>query len=136
MKTPRQLFLLLVILFTAGCKKDKSTVDSSELTGRWQLIGQNFGLPDGHVNIENGYELTFRQDGTFFHGRYTTCPQGRYTRTDSTITFDYHCDDKSQLLSGGIQEERFRLANNALYLTPTYLSCAEGCVYVFKKIAD
>ncbi|TDS14691.1 hypothetical protein [Sphingobacterium paludis] len=136
MKTFNILSVIVLILMAFGCNKTDVPVNSNELTGKWKLVGQDWGLPDGYVEVKNGYELVFHVDGTFQKQKYNDCRNGNYRLTDSSIIFDYDCATKSTMLSEGVQEEYYSLSNGLLQLTPSYLNCAEGCSDSYKKIAD
>lgn len=132
-------FQIVLLLFLAanlkGCERQSKNIDPSKIEGKWKLIGQYLGLPDGYVDIEAGHELSFNKDGTFIKGK-DNCNHGKYEVFEGSIVFRYDCDGKEKMLSKGVQRENFTLVNGILRLVPTYKSCDEGCYYEYKKISN
>ncbi|HIY74631.1 MAG TPA: hypothetical protein H9825_00080 [Candidatus Sphingobacterium stercorigallinarum] len=138
MKQSRLLSTALITVITLsmpGCKKDTPDIDYTSMEGTWKLIGQNMGLPDGYVSVAHGELFTLSKDSTFRKGT-STCDHGAYSISKSHITLDYSCKNKASMLSEGVQHWGYTLKNGILALSPTFLNCAEGCSYHYKKISN
>ncbi|KFF07193.1 DUF5640 domain-containing protein [Flavobacterium reichenbachii] len=124
----KQLLLTLTVLFVlTGCSNDDKNLDTNNIIGTWKLH-----------KTQNGYTYTFNTDGTFKSSRFTKCLTGKYTVSSDKLTLDYDCEGFTTQIEtpSGTFIENFKLEKGYMYLSPTYLTCDEGCSYKFKKISD
>ena len=128
-------------LLILGCSdKDNSLIQEDNLLGTWELIEQREygGTPNTDWRpTAYSYQIELKADGKFVSSRFSECAKGEYfvSSTDNTLTFEYSCPDFSvKGLSGnGIFLEKYSFDGKYLILSPTYLTCDEGCAFKFER---
>lgn len=133
--------IIFVSLIACSNEENKDNSYQKNVVGTWQLIEVNIGNGSSASNwtsIENGYEYTFNKDGTFHSNRFEQCLEGKYTLSSNLLTIEYNCNDFSTGIESpdGTFIENFKIENGFMFLSPTYMSCDEGCENKFKKIVD
>ncbi|GAA4181881.1 MULTISPECIES: hypothetical protein [Sphingobacterium] len=108
--------------------------DFNGIQGRWKVVAANSGVPDNHHNVENGPELMFKKDGTFWSNMHS-CQNGKYIVTKDTITLEYTCTDVEET-TYRIQKHSYSLKNGILRMKESFLNCFEDCYYDYKKISN
>lgn len=136
----KKLILLFIILLHVSCNSDNEIKDKS-LVGTWKLSEANIG--DGGIGTKwvaikssDSYTYTFKSDGTFTSTRFNDCRCGKYSLSTDLLTLDFDCPDFTSGIESpsGTYIENYKQENGKMILSPTYLSCIEGCLYKFKKI--
>ena len=133
------IFSMLILL--SSCSGDNTDKQETPIIGTWQLIELWFpynGLTPEWKAVENGYTYTFKSNSVLTSNRFSECSGVSYSVSEDKLTLNYKCND----FYTGIEEtrpsifiENYTLEGEYLMLIPTYLSCAEGCVYKFKRIS-
>ncbi len=131
-------FVLIVLSF--GCDNDNSKEKNSDSTiiGKWKLVGGfiSAGGPQYWVEIENGEEITFLENGNFVSSFYPDCSTGSFTADGSELILKYDCDG----FTTGFENEEgaitftMTFASTNLVLSPTRVFCIEGCSNHYKRI--
>lgn len=139
----KPIILILAILFSfVACSNDdeKELTTQERLIGTWKLV-EVYGSDGGQgqwTPVEDGYTYTFNDNGTFTSTRFSECTYGTYTLTSSTLILSFGCEG----FTTGIEDpegtfiENFVYDNNFIFLSPTYLTCDEGCDQKYQKITD
>ena len=112
--------------------------NENSIIGTWQLIetyGSDGGSNPEWTTVENGYIYTFYINGNFTSNRFSECLEGNYTISENNLILDYGCTDFNTGIEtpAGTFIEDYTFEGEYLILTPTYLTCIEGCSYKFKK---
>lgn len=133
----KQIILILTLIFlTSSCSNDDKKLDTSNIVGTWKHYEEydNFKWN----KVKDGYTYTFNANGTFKSTRFTECITGKYSVVSDKLTLDYDCDEFTTQAESpaGTFIENYKLETGYIYLSPTYLSCFEGCGSKFKKISD
>ncbi|MBC6401693.1 MAG: hypothetical protein GDA42_10380 [Ekhidna sp.] len=137
MKT--MILILSMLFFAIGCSEDGSNEQQKpSIYGTWKLIetyGSDGGSNPQWATIKNGYTYIFNKNETFSSTRFNECTTGIYLLTNNTLTLDFDCNefDTGVEESSGTFVENYIFENNNLILTPSYLSCFEGCGYKFER---
>lgn len=131
----KKLFIIpLAMLLLFSCSNSSSnepTNQENPLIGKWKLIEQKNS--DGSSTlptwtpVTNGYELTFKSDGTYTTTANSTCSSGTYSISNQLISYINSCGvsivDKTRIKSVGNTE-----------LVVYDLTCFEECQSKFQKI--
>lgn len=136
----KNLILIFSMLITfVNCANDDINKQEDSIIGAWKLMETYIG--DGGSNpkwttVTDGYIYTFNSDGSFTSNRFSECSKGVYSLLADNLTLDYECDGFTTGIETpeGTFIEKFIFEKESLILTPTYLTCIEGCDYKFKKI--
>ncbi len=139
----KNLFYLLVICSLFNCKNtDDNDSQASSLVGNWKLIEEYVvdGVNGNWVTVlgENSYHIQLFENSTFSSTKYNECEIGTYSFINDELTFDYGCDGFTIGVETpeGVFVENYQLLDEFLFLTPTYLSCFEGCGLKFIKLIE
>ena len=141
MKNPISFTLIgFLSLIFSGCSTDDNKMEEENfLLGSWQLVQaySNPGAGAGEWNyVEDGYIYSFSETGEFSSTRFQDCTTGSFTSEFSLLVLDFGCDGFSAGIEDpeGVFVEKYNFEGQFLVLTPTYLSCDEGCGFKFRKI--
>ncbi|MGB6153999.1 MAG: lipocalin family protein [Pricia sp.] len=135
------LTLLAILLLSTSCDKMSSgPIDADELSiaGTWTLTEAyiSAGGPQYWIDVEDGEEITFFDDGTFTSNRFTECETGNFSITGDELLLEYDCEGfelPSQNDKGPISYT-LEFFSDYFILTPTSGPiCIEGCSYKYEK---
>ncbi|WP_405567270.1 lipocalin family protein [Polaribacter sp. Asnod6-C07] len=134
-------YLIITLLFFVACNKtmDESIpVSTSLMVGKWKLTEAyiSAGGPQYWVDVENGQELEFFDNETFYSDRFTECMDGKFSVEGSKLLLEYTCDgfDNEAENDEGLITYNLDFFTNYFILTPTSGPlCIEGCSYKYKK---
>ncbi len=101
------LILVISLLFT-GCREDEQQnaiaggqkEQESSVYGIWQLV-ESFSHPPtgkGWSQVENGYLLNIKTDGTFSSSQFSDCSTGKATVTTNQIVLRASLKTKTAVL--------------------------------------
>ncbi|MEP5340080.1 MAG: hypothetical protein ABJL44_11770 [Algibacter sp.] len=131
--------LLLVMLFFSCDTKDKIDIPfDNEVIGKWKLFESyiSSGGPQYLVDVENGEEFVFFQDGSFSSDRFSDCTDGDFLIQSENLILKYDCDGVNigSENSNGEITYNVTFESDFLILIPTSVICIEGCSYRYKRI--
>lgn len=130
----KKLFIIsLVMLSLFSCSNSSSNPTNQEnlLIGKWKLIEQKnsngSSTPPTWTPVINGYELTFKSNGTYTTTANSTCNSGTYSISNQLISYVNSCGasvvEKTRINAVGVNE-----------LIVYDLTCFEECQSKFQKI--
>ncbi|ALJ03719.1 hypothetical protein APS56_00495 [Pseudalgibacter alginicilyticus] len=131
---------LFSIFFACDENMDELIIANETLiAGTWELTEAHIsaGGPQYWIDIENGEEIEFFENGTFTSNRYLECTQGSFSIDENNLSLKYECDDFS---SDSENEDGFITYNLKFYshyfiLTRTSGAiCIEGCSSKYQSI--
>ena len=158
MKVIKKWFLLICLgiplLFSSCISSDDSDeLDqiSNKIIGSWIQI-EEYNIENANVSppvykwveVEDGFELSFFQNGDFIYTKYSTCFTGTYEveQGSNRIRFDFDCE----VFTGGgsfsslVGNVLLNTSDfNELSLSPPLFSnnlCQTGCINKFQRVAD
>lgn len=135
-------FLIASLLFFIACDKDDIPIpaDESLIVGKWKNTEAyiSAGGPQYWIDVEDGVEIVFFEDSTFYSNRFTECTGGNFSIVENELLLEYSCDGFD---SGFENEDGFiiyKLEFYSSYFNLTLKSgsffCTEGCSSKFQKI--
>ena len=132
------IFFLTISFSILSCSHNDNLDTIVTIVGSWKLfeIYSNSGGGTGQWSqIDNGYSYTFFSNGEFSSSRFSECTDGTYSITNNKLTLVFGCTGFTTRVEGpeGTFIEQMTFESGFLILTPTYLTCIEGCAYKFKK---
>ncbi|PIF01415.1 MAG: hypothetical protein CR994_02365 [Maribacter sp.] len=139
----RILISFAMFFLTLGCSdKNDDQFQEEDFLGTWTLIEQREygGTPNTDWRpVVNGYQIELKADGTFVTDKFSPeCTEGEYSIsiTDNTLTFSFGCPGFSVegLSDDNVFIEKYSFEGVYLILSPTYLSCDEGCAFKFSPV--
>lgn len=137
----KNLILILILNISLfGCAEESADAQNTTIYGTWQLV-QSYvvnGVNGNWEKVENGYQYEILSSNTFASNQFSECFEGTIVLKDSEITFDYECEGFTTGIEtpAGSFTYQYSFDNGLLLLTPTYLTCDEGCGYKFEKIDE
>lgn len=122
----RHLLLFLLLLAVAACKKEDKAfydrVSGSGLPGNWQLFEEGaspgYGYYITKIPANPAQILRFRDDGTWESNIRNMPASGKYSFTDSTLTY-YN------------NTVRYKISGDTLTIRPP---CYEGCHSAYVRV--
>ena len=136
----KTLILFFSIIFSiTSCNSDDTNKQDNNIIGTWKLI-ETYGSDGGNnpqwTLVNNGYMYTFNENGSFTSNRFSECSEGNYSISANNLTLDYSCSnfDTGIETTAGTFLEEYSFEGTNIILTPTYLTCIEGCKFKFQKI--
>jgi len=133
----RNSFYIFFLVFSCfSCSSDE--FDNSDLIGKWKLTEAyiSAGGPQYWVDVENGEEIEFFENGGFNSDRFTECTTGIYSKNQNGLLLKYSCSQFNPVSENenGFITYKLELYSNYLVLTPTSGPiCIEGCSYKYQK---
>jgi len=131
--------LLIITLF--GCNNDDDTIVGNEngiIIGSWKLVEASIssGGPQYLVEIEDGEEFEFLNNGNFTTTRDTECTEGKFTIESNELSLIYDCDGFNPHVENpdGAITYQITFGSDYFILVPTTVMCVEGCSYKYKKV--
>ncbi|WP_066225057.1 hypothetical protein [Formosa haliotis] len=133
------IFLSIILSFNSCSQNDEIIKKSNSIVGTWKLIEtyeSNGGNNPQWTTISDGYTYIFTKNGKFTSNRFSECTDGSYSITGINLTLDYSCNnfDTGIETPAGTFIEEYSFEGENIILTPTYLTCIEGCKFKFQKI--
>ena len=133
------LFLFILVCGLSSCDSDQSMeIPHSELIGEWKMT-QAFisaGGPQYWVDVSNGEEFVFFDNGTFISTRYSECTTGFYLVNENKLILDYDCVDFISPAENKDGQITFNLelGKDSFIASPTSGPiCIEGCSYKYQR---
>ncbi|WP_303319002.1 hypothetical protein Q4Q34_19415 [Flavivirga abyssicola] len=130
------VFLVCLTGCSSSEQKLNNPTDDNAIFGKWKLVEQymSVGGPQFKVDVENGAEYSFLNNGIFVSDHLLDCTEGKFEFESDTLNLMYNCD-KFKKYEKGISY-RASLESDVLTLTPITIICMDGCSYIFKKITN
>jgi hypothetical protein len=134
-------YLIIALIFSFGCNKtpdEPIIADATTISGKWKETEAfiSAGGPQYWVNVENGEEIEFLENGTFTSDRFGECIDGNYSIADNELQLKYSCDgfNSESENEEGFITYKIEIYSNYFLLTPTSGPiCIEGCSYKYEK---
>ena len=133
----RNLVFIFILVFSVfSCSSNE--FHNSELIGKWKLTEAfiSSGGPQYWVNVEDGEEFEFFENGTFTSNRYSECTSGIFYTELNKLLLKYNCEEfesESENADGFITFD-LEFDSNHFITTPTSGPiCIEGCSYKYQK---
>lgn len=133
-------YLIISLLVFTACDESDELVTANQtlIAGKWKNTESfiSSGGPQYWVDVENGMEIEFFENGIFSSNRFTECTDGNFSLLENELLLEYSCNDFD---SGAENENGFITYNLEFYssyfiITPTSGPiCIEGCSYKFKR---
>jgi len=136
-----QYYLIAILLFFIACNEtldEPIPANESLVAGKWKQTEAyiSSGGPQYWVNVDNGEEIEFFNDGTFSSNRFTECTVGNFSIEENKLLLEYNCNGfntQSENEEGFITYE-LEFYSNYFILTPTSGPiCIEGCSYKYQN---
>ena len=136
----RKLIYIPILIFGLfSCSTDgKIEIFNSELTGEWKLTEAfiSAGGPQYWVDVEDGEEFVFFDNGIFSSSKYSECTTGLFSIEQNKLLLDYNCkgfESMSENEDGFITYD-LKFESDYFIATPTSGPiCIEGCSYKYQK---
>ena len=133
----KKLFIITIALFALiNCSnsKEEPVAEAITLTGKWKIIegkiSSGGALPLNWTTINNGYELSFGDNGIYSTTEYTTCNSGSFSVINQVINYTNTCGNTTP-----IQKYKI-LSMTSTELILQGLFCIEECQYKYLKISS
>tara|TARA_R100000935_G_scaffold18989_1_gene36605 strand:+ start:164 stop:598 length:435 start_codon:yes stop_codon:yes gene_type:complete len=135
-------FVLASFFLISSCSTNSDTLESKDFSskdnpiiGNWKLVEAyiSSGGPQYWVNIENGEGITFTSDGLFSSNRFSECTNGEFSIELNELFLNYSCSGFTTGFENpeGAITYTMTFESNYLLLTPTSVTCIEGCSYKY-----
>ncbi|MFI1773795.1 hypothetical protein [Thalassobellus citreus] len=129
---------ILLILIACDNTDEPISVDKYLIAGKWKKTNAyiSAGGPQYWIDVENGEEIEFFENGTFSSNRYNECSIGAFSIEENKLLLKYNCVEFS---TGNENKEGFityklDFFSNYFILTPTSGPiCTEGCSSKYQK---
>ena len=135
-----KLICVFIIIFGFySCTRDNpQNFEKSDLNGKWKLSEAyiSAGGPQYWVDVENGEEIEFFNNGIFNSDRFSECTTGSFSIEQNEILLEYGCSAFNSISQNenGFITYKFEFYSNYFVLTPTSgPTCIEGCSYKYLK---
>ena len=136
-----QYFLIATLLLFIACDKtidEAIPADESLIAGKWEQTEAyiSSGGPQYWVDVENGEEIEFSDNGTFTSNRFTECMVGNFSIVENKLLLKFNCDGfKTQSENEeGFITYKLEFYSSYFILTPTSGPiCIEGCSYKYQN---
>jgi hypothetical protein len=135
-------YLIALLLFLTACNKlldDSISAEEHLITGKWKQTEAYIisGGPQYWVNIENGEEIEFFENGTFSSTRFAECVSGTFSIKENELLLKYNCRGFKPDAENdeGFITYKLKLLPDYFILTPTSGAlCIEGCSVKYHNI--
>ena len=134
-------YIITTLIFFIAC--DKTTdepiiADESLIIGKWKETEAyiSAGGPQYWVDVENGEEIEFFENGTFSSDRFTECITGNFSIEQNELLLKYNCSGFNTELENeeGFITYKLEFYSDYFVLTPTSGPiCIEGCSYKYQN---
>jgi hypothetical protein len=128
------IILLVIIVFSLGCKKDDSFISSSSLIGEWSWLstcGGIAGICYTPKSTNQRINLVFTVDSTYRSFINDTLKDSGIFHVYKLISAD--TNDTSNILQYGSKSEIFSIIRDTLYFNHIYL-CFDCFSTLYKRI--
>jgi len=136
-----KLYLIAFSLSFIACDNTMNepiTPDESLMVGKWKQTEAyiSSGGPQYWINVENGEEIQFFENGTFSSNKFTDCISGNFSIVENKLLLKYNCigfnsDSENE---EGLITYKLDFFSNYYILTPTSGPiCIEGCSYKYQN---
>jgi len=129
-------FIVIILLVTSliSCESnDETNLKSTNLIGEWLQVASFGDIGNGsifEVEIEDGEELAFFENGTFTSDRFAECTTGTFFLEEGTLFLNYSCqgfesefENEDGFITFGIE-----LESDSFTISPTSgFICIEAC---------
>ena len=136
----RKLLCLPILFFGLfSCSSDETNkIINTDLTGEWQLTEAyiSAGGPQYWVDVENGEELIFFENGLFNSNRFLECTTGTFSTEQNELLLNYDCNGFESEFENeeGFITYDLNFELDYFIVTPTSGPiCTEGCSYKYRK---
>ncbi|MDO5968458.1 hypothetical protein Q4Q35_01430 [Flavivirga aquimarina] len=133
-------YLLILLLFIAcnDTKGELVTADENLIVGKWVKIEAyiSVGGPQYWVDVENGEEIDFFENGTFFSNRFKECTTGNFSIEENILLLEYTCNGFNPVSENekGFITYKLDFLSDYFILTPiSGPICIEGCSYKYQR---
>ncbi|WP_282043083.1 hypothetical protein [Winogradskyella flava] len=131
------LSILFFGLFSCDSEETNESINS-ELIGKWKLTEAyiSAGGPQYWVDVENGEEFMFFENGLFNSNRFSECTTGTFSTEQNELLLRYNCNGFE---SGSENEDGYitydlNFEFDYFIITPSSGPiCIEGCSYKYRK---
>lgn len=127
-------YLISTLLFFMACDKTNEPINVDEylIAGLWQKTEAyiSAGGPQYWIDVENGEEIEFFENGTFISDRFDECNTGNYSIEDNELFLEYNCIGFNTDFENeeGFITYQLEFYSDYFILTPTSGPiCTEGC---------
>ena len=136
-----QYYLIATLLFFIACNEtmdEPIPANKSLIVGKWKKTEAfiSSGGPQYWVDVENGEEIEFFDNGTFSSNRFTECMVGNFSIKENKLLLEYNCNGFNTQLENeeGFITYELEFYSNYFILTPTSGPiCIEGCSYKYQN---
>lgn len=136
-----KFYLIITLLFFVACNEtmdEPIPASASLMVGKWKLTEAfvSTGGPQYWIDVENGQELEFFANETFYSDRFTECMDGIFSIEANKLLLEYTCDgfNSEAENNDGFITYNLEFFSNYFMLTPTSgFLCTEGCSYKYIK---
>jgi len=133
-------YFIVSLLFFIACDKTDEPIIANEtlIAGKWKLTEASIsaGGPQYWIDVENGEEIDFFENGTFSSNRFTECSNGNFSIIENELLLEYECTEFNTESENneGIITYKLEFYSNYFILTPTSGTiCTEGCSYKYQN---
>lgn len=127
-------YLISTLLFFIACDKTNEPINVDEylIAGLWQKTEAyiSSGGPQYWINVENGEEIEFFENGTFISDRFSECNTGNFSIEENELFLKYNCIGFNTDIENekGFITYQLEFYSDYFILTPTSGPiCIEGC---------
>jgi hypothetical protein len=139
-KMNSKYYLITFLILLIACDKADEPIIADEIlmVGKWKITEAyiSAGGPQYWIDVENGEEIDFFENGIFSSNRFTECTNGNFSILENELLLEYNCtgfNTESENEDGFITY-KLELYTNYFILTPTSGPiCIEGCSYKYQK---
>jgi len=131
------IFILIFGFYSCTPSNPQDSV-SFNLNGKWKLSEAfiSAGGPQYWIDVENGEEIEFFENGIFNSDRFIECTTGSFSIEQNVLLLKYSCSEFNPISENesGLITYKLELHSNYFVLTPTSGPiCIEGCSYRYLK---
>ncbi|WP_405295506.1 hypothetical protein [Algibacter sp. Ld11] len=127
-------YLIPILLFFIACDKTDEPITADEylIAGKWEQTKAyiSAGGPQFWVDVDNGEEIEFFENGTFSSNRFSECITGDFSIVENILFLKYNCTEFSTEAENedGFITYKLEFFLDYFILTPTSGPiCIEGC---------
>ncbi|ULC60292.1 hypothetical protein MBM09_04705 [Flaviramulus sp. BrNp1-15] len=135
-----KLYLIGFLLFFNACDKTDEPifVDENLIAGKWVLTEAyiSAGGPQYWIDIDNGEEIEFFENGTFSSNKFSECITGNFSIVENKLLLKYNCIGFTSNAENedGFITYKLEFFSDYFILTPTSGAiCIEGCSSKYQK---
>lgn len=133
-------FLITALVFFIACDKTDESIIANEtlIAGKWEQTEAyiSAGGPQYWIDVENGDEFNFFENGTFSSNKFTECTDGYFSIIENELLLEYDCSEFSTEFENeqGFITYALEFYSDYFIVTPTSGPiCTEGCSFKYQK---